>query len=791
MESTPLKRSRMRVSFTTAPGRWGRDIAIPLLPVLACFLGGATQKWSEGIVLALLGLILLVNPPRFTLGPAFNAILLALVACTATAFLPARWFLQPAWRLVLSNDFDITLPATLSPQPWISLGCFISFLAGLSWLYYMSTLDLDLREVRSQLRTFTTWAVLLAALCLALHYAHTALPFWHNERGFGPFPNRNQTANLFGLTAIVLLACGQDDIRHSRKRWIVWVFGFALLVAAVIVNFSRAGILILVVGTALWLAAFALRKSSAALIALGISVILILLTVLLVFGGQTFERFNLRSGGGGVAGDLRWAIFRDALQLISASPWCGIGLGNFDEIFALFRDASLTASRTIHPESDWFWFWVEAGWPAVLLTIAGFAFLVWRVFPLQEGTNQRFRVAALIAAFLFALHGIVDVSGHRVGTAFAAIFFLGLALRRPLELRRSFWVSLLFRFVGILLLVSGTVWVFATRYDEPLPGGVGVENELALASAANRRRNFSETIERTTRALDWAPVKWQPYFLRAIAKVGAKHPPADALADFRRARFLEPNVYEIPYEEGIVWLTSEPNLAITAWREALRRAGPQRSEVYGRMLALATQHSPQVHQGLGDFGMVNHDLALVFLEHSGGAPFMAALHRFLEHDPTLRTFSTEEKTTFFKHWAERGDAAELVREIETHPEWMPFAWRGVAKYHAQQKDFRKAYEASRRFEEPPALPAEAQGSSIEQLRQALHASPENYGIGFQLYREQMRAGKIDEALVTVRHFTEQPGCPRYFHFLEAEAWAAKENWERAWKAWEKFQSPRK
>src|SRR5437588_8361017 len=244
MQSTPVKRSRIRGGFTTAPSRWLMNIAIPALPVLACFLGGATQKWSEGIVLALLGLILLANPPRFTLGPALNAILLALVACVATAFLPSRWFLEPAWRLVLVNDFDLTLPATLSPQPWISLGCFISFLAGLSWLYYMSALDLDLREVRSQLRTFTTGIVLLAALCLALYHAHTALPFWHNERGFGPFPNRNQTANLFGLAAVLLLACGQDDIRHGRKRWIVWVLGLAILVASIILDFSRSGVII-------------------------------------------------------------------------------------------------------------------------------------------------------------------------------------------------------------------------------------------------------------------------------------------------------------------------------------------------------------------------------------------------------------------------------------------------------------------------------------------------------------------------------------------------------------------
>ena len=126
------------------------------------------------------------------------------------------------------------------------------------------------------------------------------------------------------------------------------------------------------------------------------------------------------------------AIFHDAFQLIRASPWCGIGLGNFEPVFAMFRDASLTGSRTIHPESDWFWLWVEMGWPAVLLVI-GVVILVWRVFPLVEGTNQCFRLAALMAVVLFVLHGVVDVCGHRIGTVFAGIFFLGMALRRPLK----------------------------------------------------------------------------------------------------------------------------------------------------------------------------------------------------------------------------------------------------------------------------------------------------------------------------------------------------------------------
>src|SRR5207237_7482403 len=173
---------------------------------------------------------------------------------------------------------------------------------------------------------------------------------------------------------------------------------------------------------------------------------------------------------------------------------------------------------------------------------------------------------ALIAVLLFALHGLVDVSGHRVGTAFAALFLFGLALRRPTELRPSVAVPIVFRFIGLVLLVSGAAWLFATRYEKPLPGAVGVENETRLATSANRGRNFTETIQRSTRALGWAPLRWQLYFLRALGKVGARMPASEAVDDFRRARFLEPNVYEVPLEEGNAWVAvQQPALALTAW----------------------------------------------------------------------------------------------------------------------------------------------------------------------------------------------------------------------------------
>ena len=762
---------------------------VALLPVFACFLGGATQKWAEGIVVAILGVYLLFRPPRLSLGLLTNCTLLALVILSALAFLPHTWFFVPPWRIAITNDFDISLPLALTPQPWITAGCLISFIAGLSWLYVVSTQELELRGTRFQLRLFAAGIVALAGLSLLLYWGHAALPFWINQRGFGPFPNRNQTADLLGLTAIIILACGQDDIRHGRKRWVIWLGALAVVVAAIILNFSRSGIVILVVGSSLWIGLIALRRRSTARIAVGFSFLLVLLSILLLMGGQTFERFHLRGlHGTGVSSDFRWLIFEDVFQLIRVSPWCGIGLGNFESIFAIFRDASLGDTRALHPESDWLWLWSEVGWPAVALVVTGIVLLIRHVFPLQEGTNQRFRLAALVAAFMCAIHGLVDVSGHRVGTALAAILLFGLSLHRPLNFKANRWVPYFFRIVGLVLLIVGMSWAVAVRDVKMLPGSVGVANAKKLAGIDNRGHNFSETIAITTQALIWAPLDWQLYFVRGLGEMGARQP-ANALDDFRRARFLEPNAYEVPLAEGNLWLSSHPLQAVTAWREALRRAAPeQRGEVYSSMLSYASmEKNPEVGRILEEVGLNQHDLALAFLGRVSGAPFNHAIGEFLRRDPNLQTLNEHEKFAIFSLWSERGDLDQLAQTIQQHPEWLSFAWLGMATYHAKKSDFRAAYELTARYGEAVAMPRVTENSSLEELQKRYYANPDNYAAGYALYREQVQKGLIDDALFTVRHFSERPNSPAYFRFLEAQGWAAKENWERAWTAWLAYQ----
>src|ERR1700746_1571711 len=94
--------SRENQTFSTG---WIVSATIALLPVLACFLAGGTQKWEEGVVISVLGFCLLVRPPRFSLGVITNLVLFTLFTLAAVALLPAHWFFQPAWRAAFVHDY--------------------------------------------------------------------------------------------------------------------------------------------------------------------------------------------------------------------------------------------------------------------------------------------------------------------------------------------------------------------------------------------------------------------------------------------------------------------------------------------------------------------------------------------------------------------------------------------------------------------------------------------------------------------------------------------------------------
>ena len=61
--------------------------------------------------------------------------------------------------------------------------------------------------------------------------------------------------------------------------------------------------------------------------------------------------------------------------------------------------------------------------------------------------------------------------------------------------------------------------------------------------------------------------------------------------------------------------------------------------------------------------------------------------------------------------------------MEQHPDWLRYAWAGMAKYIAGKKDFRAAYDLIQRYGEPVALPLIVANLSLKDLQRALITPP--------------------------------------------------------------------
>jgi hypothetical protein len=172
----------------------------------------------------------------------------------------------------------------------------------------------------------------------------------------------------------------------------------------------------------------------------------------------------------------------------------------------------------------------------------------------------------------------------------------------------------------------------------------------------------------------------------------------------------------------------------------------------------------------------------VYFQQLNAQEFRPAFSKFFDVDPDLSAMTAKQKREFFQLWDSRGDINALVAVVNKHPDWLQFTWRTVAKYRANTGDFRGACELMETFDSKVAFPPEEKGQSIEQLRERVYRDTNNFSAAYTLYRQQMKRGAVDDALSTIRHFTEVRKPPAYFYLLEAEAWAEKKNWERSWNA---------
>ena len=227
-------------------------------------------------------------------------------------------------------------------------------------------------------------------------------------------------------------------------------------------------------------------------------------------------------------------------------------LGNFESVFALFRDP-FARSHPLAPSGKRLA--LGGGGDGLAGARPGLAALrsfVRRVFPCARDSEPApaLRRARRRAAFRCCT----------VSLTFQAIAFRHIPRRNfaprsgavsPAVLATASLAAFLFSLSSVCCsAVVSLAWFFGFRSALPLPGRLGVENVKQAATVANRGHRFSEAISLVDHGLEWAPLDWQLYFLRAVARIGARESlPPWRWTDFRRARFLEPDAYQLPFEE--------------------------------------------------------------------------------------------------------------------------------------------------------------------------------------------------------------------------------------------------
>jgi len=781
-EPDPPTSSRSRINRTATPAFY---VVLGLI-ALAPILGGCTKLWAATSLTAATGLLFLIAPPKRSLGRLPNIAFAALIALALVAFLPSRWFPLSDWRSVLEK-LGARLPGTVSAQPWLTFQSTLQFLLGLSWSYYLLAADWSLAARRKASTFIALLIVSLAAAITVANFLQARIPFWPHTPEFGFFPNRNHTSNVLGIGGILVYALALDGFARRQRHWWIWIAALSLICWALILDYSRAGIILVAAGVVAWHLFWLITSRNKRRPLIASSGILLLLVLFVWNGGKTTMRFINEESNPLSSSNMRFAIYRDALDLTARAPLTGVGLPNFSYVFSTAQTHSVAEDVAAHPESDWLWMAVELGWLAPLLIATLFLWWLSRCFPFEPGTHRLLRFAAMVCGCGFALHAFFDVPGHHIGAILPTLLLTGTALHPNQPFKLSGVISILFRLTGIVLLL-GAVFSFLSIAGSPnFPTDVTVDRWQKQIALALDENDYETAGNMASRALGIAPLEWNIYYQRAVAEVGL-HSRTPAKRDFAIARYLLPQWPDLWWKEGATWgLAGEIDEAFASWARMLRHFPQQAPDLY-RDIYGSIKDEPELVDRWRLLGRDNKKCLLVFFQNASPVEFRVELDRLLADDPELKAFDAAEKLTLFEAWYHNGDKLELIEVLREKSDWGAIAWKQLTLAYAEYGDYQNACATAREFALIPPVPDPPAGLTTADLELQARLHPTDIDTAAALCLALAKEGRVEQALARLQALHEVKGYPDYLRNLEAELWERKAEWGKAWNALKPFVS---
>ena len=347
----------------------------------------------------------------------------------------------------------------------------------------------------------------------------------------------------------------------------------------------------------------------------------------------------------------------------------------------------------------------------------------------------------------------------------------------------------MFRTLGVIFSAVGILWMLEAGGKLTLPGAQGVARLEGMALGQGGAHDYADAQESTTRALAWAPLDWELYYIRAAAGVGRRHDLEATEADFRRARFLERCSPSAPMDEARAWAAARQDpQAVNALLEACRRVPSQAADFIGAIYLLRLGDAEFVDL-LGAAVLREPALEVAASERLEGMDLAGFVARVLQSDPDLSRLDNAQKTRFFRAWATKGDAQTLASGMALRPAWQVLGWRWWAEARGRAATPEAWQEACKivapRAPAPDVPPANDPRTFSQLQRDAVGAS-DDAALALALYRAQRANGDSAGALLTLRRATDHPDIPAYFSYLEAQLAMETGQWETGWEAWRRY-----
>lgn len=775
--------------------------AAGLFPLVMLFLGTGESGWEQGLAALLLGLILLIHPPRrgvplAVLLPVGGFLLLALLP-----LLPLNWPGRPDWWVALTAELGVDLGRSWSPQPWVTLEAWTRTALCLAWMTWWITLRPHREEVRSMMRLMAGGIALAACAALLFRILGWEPKSWNLAvaEQFGPLANRNVFAALMSVGAVAALAAAYDLQRKRSAAWIPFALLMVPMFAVVVLSTSRAGIAVMLLAVVLWFALASLKRGAMQRMAVGISLVLAATSALVIFGRPLLNRFIKDSDSltEMVKEDGRAPLFLDTLRLAREHTGLGAGLGNFEDVYAMTRQVPELYERFRHPESDWLWLLFETGLPATALLLLLTGLLTIRSLPRAGSAGRELhrgegplRSAALVAGCAALIHSMMNPVLHALPFFLVLAPFAGMGVS-PARWSRSRQLSahLGFRALGAVFLCAAGLWWTAEAGMTTWFGQTAHRRQLQIMEEALSRGETTVALQACDRAVSAAPLNWAGYFDRASTRLAMGNPAAKAVADFAVARFLEPSLFSLPMDEARLLMERGAHQdAVGAWREALRRTQAEdqlHTGIYADILGQVRVH-PELREEVRSLATTPAMLVQYLGQASDDSDLRATLQQLLDLNPSLDRLSGHERRRVLSVWYEKGDRAALMQMLESDPLLMPDGWQIQVRHLAENGKPGAAYDLAMKHLKPPVRIAMESSRSLAEVQRDMRLNPNDPRPALSLFHHQLKEKRLDEAAATLAKVQAMPGAPRYLDYEFAKVLYAQGEEAKAWEALQRY-----